>query len=459
MTSTTVSFVNASQETVNVYWIPSNNEKRLYRKLKTTGEAYTQPTYCGHQWNIEASNGDILLQATAHAEDFLHVIPSFTLKKKGDQTNITFQNNLTETIHLMYLKQTSKGIEEIDCAKVISGNEQIMNSYCGHEFRIRVGSAKGECIMQCIASDNHATYSTDLATLSSPFISCKNAKKESSSNVGGSSSSLNGGTTEKKEETFTDGTDGTDGTDDGTDGTDCSSSLLLCQTCYTTLAIEGFTICIEPHLAEIEPTLLSEIKDDLIEIKKLVPPSALQIIQRTRIYMNEQLCYGTKENQTVGTGIVHHQSPVWLKKHGNMTEKTGCVECYCARHYLTWRKQQPAMLLHELSHHLHFALGSSADVIIEHAFAEAEKSGKYENVAYCEGTTLKKHYALTNKHEYFAECSEAYFSSDRFRNDYYPFTKSELIEFDPVGVEMCNRLWVELPETMEAVRGAAKVKQ
>jgi phenylalanyl-tRNA synthetase alpha subunit len=72
---------------------------------------------------------------------------------------------------------------------------------------------------------------------------------------------------------------------------------------------------------------------------------------------------------------------------------------------------------------------------------------------------LKKHYALTNKHEYFAECSEAYFSSDRFRNDYYPFTKSELIEFDPVGVEMCNRLWVELPETMEAVRGAAKVKQ
>lgn len=171
--------------------------------------------------------------------------------------------------------------------------------------------------------------------------------------------------------------------------------------------------------------------------------------------MNEQLCYGKKENPTIGTGIVHHMSPSWLEKHGNMTEKAGCVECYCAQHYLTWRKQQPAILLHELSHHLHYALGTSADIVIEKAFAEAEKSGKYENVAYCEGTELRKHYALTNKHEYFAECSEAYFSSDRFRNDYYPFNKRELTEFDPIGVEMCTKVWHELPDTTKAVRGAA----
>ena len=69
---TTISFVNANTDTAHVYWIPSDgSDKRLYRKLKKVGDAYTQPTYCGHRWNVETSNGDLLLQTTAQREHHL----------------------------------------------------------------------------------------------------------------------------------------------------------------------------------------------------------------------------------------------------------------------------------------------------------------------------------------------------------------------------------------------------
>ena len=35
----------------------------------------------------------------------------------------------------------------------------------------------------------------------------------------------------------------------------------------------------------------------------------------------------------------------------------------------------------------------------------------YESVKYCRGQ-MRKHYALTDNREYFAECSEAFFSSE-----------------------------------------------
>ena len=51
------------------------------------------------------------------------------------------------------------------------------------------------------------------------------------------------------------------------------------------------------------------------------------------------------------------------------------------------------------------------------------------------------HYAATNHSEYFAECSEAFFSSRRFRNDYYPYVHPELQGFDESGYRMCETVW------------------
>jgi hypothetical protein len=43
---------------------------------------------------------------------------------------------------------------------------------------------------------------------------------------------------------------------------------------------------------------------------------------------------------------------------------------------------------------------------------------------------------LNTKEEYLAETTEAYFTSKKFRNDYFPIVHSELKSFDPSGFKM-----------------------
>jgi hypothetical protein len=326
------------------------------------------------------------------------------------------------------------------------------------------------CILQCIASEQPHTYSLHLADVS-PFKSCKNSKSEHREDSSGATSATDTGAARAGARAAAGAFAATPAAKPAAKSAatpaatpaaklaakpaDTDHDLLICGTCYEENNVHGFTVCLEPDLLVQNPSLLSELSADLAEIVRLVPPAALAILQKTRVYMNRQLMFGKKSAPTIGSGICHHASAKWLARHGNQTEKVGCVECYNVKHYLTWRREQPAVLLHELSHHLQFALGPAADEIISRTFDGAEASGKYESVKYCRGQ-MRKHYALTDNREYFAECSEAFFSSDRFRNDYYPFVRSELEEFDPAAVKMCEAVWYQLPEQMQPIRGAGK---
>lgn len=68
------------------------------------------------------------------------------------------------------------------------------------------------------------------------------------------------------------------------------------------------------------------------------------------------------------------------------------------------------MILHEFCHGLHWKLRDEVDSLISEAFALAEESGKYEAVASF-SKSVRRHYCLTDKYEYFSECSEAFWSS------------------------------------------------
>jgi len=74
---------------------------------------------------------------------------------------------------------------------------------------------------------------------------------------------------------------------------------------------------------------------------------------------------------------------------------------------------------------------------IEKAYEDAMESGNYNIVAYAGGDTQKA-YATNNKQEYFAELTEAYF----WVNDFYPFNRSELADFDPVGHQVIANAWL-----------------
>ena len=68
------------------------------------------------------------------------------------------------------------------------------------------------------------------------------------------------------------------------------------------------------------------------------------------------------------------------------------------------------MILHELCHGLHWRLKDEVDSVISVAFTLARQSGKYEAVPNFK-KTVSPHYCLTDKYEYFSECSEAFWSS------------------------------------------------
>ena len=102
----------------------------------------------------------------------------------------------------------------------------------------------------------------------------------------------------------------------------------------------------------------------------------------------------------------------------------------------------PNFALHELAHAYHdrvLAKGFGNDEI-KAVFANAKSKGLYDLVEqrFGDGRSAKvKAYAITNPMEYFAECSEAFFSA----NDFFPFTRDQLTKHDPAMGVLLERLW------------------
>ena len=107
---------------------------------------------------------------------------------------------------------------------------------------------------------------------------------------------------------------------------------------------------------------------------------------------------------------------------------------------MSWVEQQPAIVLHELAHAWHHQALGYDNPEIEAAYAAAMESGIYDEVAYVSGGTADA-YAKTNKQEYFAELTEAWF----WRNDFYPFERAELEAHDPAGAQVIERAWAHRP--------------
>ena len=94
------------------------------------------------------------------------------------------------------------------------------------------------------------------------------------------------------------------------------------------------------------------------------------------------------------------------------------------------------MVLHELSHAWHHQYLGFGHTGIRTAFEDAMAAGLYDSVPYATGGSYEA-YATTDHKEYFAELTEAWF----WENDYYPFNRAELLEFDPVGAAVVEAAW------------------
>ena len=209
--------------------------------------------------------------------------------------------------------------------------------------------------------------------------------------------------------------------------------------------------------------VIDALKADCETIAHVVPPRALDVLRRAHVYVNHRTFYGDAARQerfraacrcadgavttaaaethlVDGAGGCLHWSAGWLIANGNVAFKEGHIEFYSAEQFLSSRSQQPMALLHEHAHGYERRL-SDANLTrrIDTTFAEVVlRAGLYLSVEFT-GQPDSKHkaYAATNPREYFAETTEAFFGV----NDYFPFHRQQLKEYDPAGYEVIRDAW------------------
>lgn len=203
---------------------------------------------------------------------------------------------------------------------------------------------------------------------------------------------------------------------------------------YEVGELRGWTLRVESSLKDHprKQEALDLLDRKLAEIETLVPAEVLPTLKQVPLWLS----------RNSSPGACYHPSADWLKQNGRVVEMARSIELQNVDHFIDWTRDQSLMILHELAHALHDRTlpQGYANMEIAAAYKRALDSGKYEKVRRANGKEVR-HYALQNPMEYFAECTEAYFG----KNDYYPFTRAELKEFDPEGYALIEKLWKITP--------------
>ena len=198
---------------------------------------------------------------------------------------------------------------------------------------------------------------------------------------------------------------------------------------YELFEVEGWAVRISNDYSnhpDKKKLILKEIRQQFKAINNTIPQSALLKLKSTVFWIE----YQSRPEK----GASYHPSRDWLIKHEYNPDKAGGIELQF--NFYLWRKEQPWIALHELSHAYHHKhLGYDNSMVLQ-AFEKARLSFRYNTVEHVNGST-KKAYAMNNKKEYFAELSEAYFGY----NDQEPFDRNALRAFDPVGFKMVQTVW------------------
>jgi hypothetical protein len=202
---------------------------------------------------------------------------------------------------------------------------------------------------------------------------------------------------------------------------------------YARDTIEGWPIYMNRRFARSEPKLaertLAELRFQLYQIGRAVPEPSLARLREIPIWVE-------LDNDKKHPCCCYHVSADWLKENGFNPRKARSVEICSAERFLEWTRQQPWMILHELSHGFHHRELTYEEPRIRAAYEQAVAEGKYEAVLRWNGRRVR-HYALNNPQEYFAEATEAYFGT----NDFFPFVRAELREYDARMYRLIEGIW------------------
>ncbi len=203
---------------------------------------------------------------------------------------------------------------------------------------------------------------------------------------------------------------------------------------HTAQEIEGWNVMVDVALLEgpaqpLGSRALRILSNKLFEIKDVVPAEKIKRMQEVTIYLDHKHELGAMQ---------YHPGAGWLRDHGYDPKMVKAVHIPRAEGLVgvQRRNRQPWAVLHELAHAYHDqVLGFDHEPVVQ-AYDRAANDKIYESVLIIDGKQTR-HYALTNHKEFFAELTESYFAT----NDFFPFVRAELREYDPRTYSLLHEIW------------------
>lgn len=201
--------------------------------------------------------------------------------------------------------------------------------------------------------------------------------------------------------------------------------------------ISGWTIHVNKSLlatnAAATARALALLEAQLEEIARVVPPTPLAELRKVTLWISP-------EYPGVSPRAEYHPNAQWLREHDRDPAMEKAVEFTNVRIFEAETRRMPNFALHELAHAYHDRVLDNHNAEIIAAYERAKAGGKYDRVEQRfgdgRGATVRA-YAMSNPQEYFAENTEAFFST----NDFFPFTREQLKQHDPEAFELLKRLW------------------
>ncbi|MFO0977130.1 MAG: zinc-dependent peptidase [Planctomycetaceae bacterium] len=208
---------------------------------------------------------------------------------------------------------------------------------------------------------------------------------------------------------------------------------------YQTQTIHGWTVHIREDLLKQDPDAITvtvkSLTQQLEEIVKVVPTAAVKELQKIPLWFSP-------EYPGVPPRAEYHPGAGWLRDNKRDPQMAKGVEFTNVRIFEQETKRMPNFTLHELAHGYHDRVlkDGFGNKEVAAAYERAKASALYDSVEqrFGDGRSARvRAYAMSNPMEYFAECSEAFFST----NDFFPFTQDELKKHDPEMFELLGTLW------------------
>lgn len=218
--------------------------------------------------------------------------------------------------------------------------------------------------------------------------------------------------------------------------------------------LEGWTIYMNRDVPKDHPEetarTLEHLRWDLYQIKLAVPATAVTNLQEhTPVWIE----YDEK------VSLSYHPEIEWLLERGyKLPRDPDSMMSLSVKDYYGDSYRHPFVIFHEMTHgYDHHFIGKGHDYGNDECEANYQrmmKSGINEKVKIWDGRT-GSHYARSNRMEYLAESSEAYFAV----NDIYPFVRAELREQDPDMARLVERYWGVEPRQVLAMEKALATYQ